>query len=96
MFVFRAIDSVMGSITRPLLNLTSENFEQVFDEAFGYKLEPPFDPYRDSLHYMLSSYIIPYIGMNGYVGMNPILKGYASKRVSKRNQDFKFMYIEFS
>ncbi|XP_049375279.1 desiccation-related protein PCC13-62-like [Solanum verrucosum] len=77
----RAIDSIMGSITRPLLNLTSENFEKIFDEAFGYKLEPPFDPYRDSLHYMLSCYIIPYVGMNGYVGMNPNLKGYASKRL---------------
>lgn len=76
---------MMGSITRPLLNLSSENFEKIFDAAFGYKLDPPFNPYRDSLHYMLSCYMIPYLGMNGYVGMNPNLKGYASKHVSLQN-----------
>ncbi|MCD7452150.1 hypothetical protein HAX54_015262 [Datura stramonium] len=77
----RAIDSIMGGIPRPLLNLSRENIGKIFDAAFEYKLEPPFDPYRDSLSYMLSCYIIPYVGMNGYVGMNPNLKGYASKRL---------------
>ncbi|KAM3325669.1 hypothetical protein P3S67_000794 [Capsicum chacoense] len=61
----RAIDTVMGSIPRPLLNLTSENIGKIFDAAFGHKLEPPFDPYKDSLSYILSCYIIPYVGMNG-------------------------------
>ncbi|CAN4115920.1 unnamed protein product [Withania somnifera] len=75
----RAIDSLMGSIPRPLLNLTPENIGKIFDAAFEYKLEPPFDPYRDSLSYMLSCYIIPYVGMTGYVGINPNLKGYDSK-----------------
>ncbi|PHU07044.1 hypothetical protein BC332_23533 [Capsicum chinense] len=67
----RAIDTVMGSIPRPLLHLTSENIGKIFDAAFGHKLEPPFDPYKDSLSYILSCYIIPYVGMNGMLcGIN--------------------------
>ncbi|XP_075108766.1 ferritin-like catalase Nec2 [Nicotiana tabacum] len=77
----RAIDKTVGGIPRPLMDLSRENFAKLFDEAIGYELEPPFDPYRDSLSYMLSCYVIPYVGMNGYVGMNPQLKGYAAKHL---------------
>lgn len=64
------------------MDISAENFAKFFDEAFGYKLEPPFDPYRDSLSYMLSCYVLPYVGSNGYVGANPYINGYKSKRVS--------------
>ncbi|XP_059651043.1 ferritin-like catalase Nec2 [Cornus florida] len=75
----RAIKSTVGGFPRPLMDLSSKNFAKLFDEAFGYKLLPPFDPYRDSLSYMLGSYVIPYMGLVGYVGTNPNLIGYKSK-----------------
>ncbi|KAF3659894.1 putative GDP-mannose-dependent alpha-mannosyltransferase-like [Capsicum annuum] len=71
--VYMAIDTVMGSIPRPLLNLTSKNIGKIFDAAFGHKPEPPFDPYKDSLSYILSCYIIPYVGMNGILLMAGLL-----------------------
>ncbi|KAE9448171.1 hypothetical protein C3L33_19928, partial [Rhododendron williamsianum] len=46
---------------------------------FRYKLTPPFDPYRDSLSYMLGCYVIPYMGLVGYVGANPLINGYETK-----------------
>ncbi|XP_052182866.1 ferritin-like catalase Nec2 [Diospyros lotus] len=77
----RAIKSTVGIFPRPLLNLSAQNFAKIFDEAMGYHLEPPFNPYRDSLSYMMASYVIPYMGLVGYVGANPLLVGYKSKRL---------------
>uniref|UniRef100_A0A5B7AQX7 Putative desiccation-related protein PCC13-62-like n=1 Tax=Davidia involucrata TaxID=16924 RepID=A0A5B7AQX7_DAVIN len=77
----RALISTVGGFPRPLLNLSAPNFAKLFDEAFGYALVPPFDPYRDSLSYMLASYVIPYMGLVGYVGANPNINGYQSKRL---------------
>ncbi|OIT35895.1 PREDICTED: desiccation-related protein PCC13-62-like [Nicotiana attenuata] len=77
----RAIFYTVGGFPRPFMDISAENFAKFFDEAFGYKLEPPFDPYRDSLSYMLSCYVLPYVGLNGYVGANPFINGYKSKRV---------------
>ncbi|XP_059313175.1 ferritin-like catalase Nec2 [Lycium ferocissimum] len=77
----RALNSTVGVFPRPLLDLSAKNFGKIFDEAFGYKLIPPFDPYRDSLSYMLSCYVIPYVGLVGYVGTNPNINGYETKRL---------------
>ncbi|KAL2941016.1 Desiccation-related protein PCC13-62 [Bienertia sinuspersici] len=77
----RALKATVGGIPRPLMDISPENFAKVVNEAFGYELKPPFDPYRDSLSYMLASYIIPYMGLNGYVGANPQIRGYVSKRL---------------
>ncbi|THG09993.1 hypothetical protein TEA_009981 [Camellia sinensis var. sinensis] len=66
------------------MDLSAHNFAKLFDEAFGYQLRPAFDPYRDSLSYMLGSYVIPYMGLVGYVGANPLLNGYKSKRKKKQ------------
>ncbi|KAA8536843.1 hypothetical protein F0562_029321 [Nyssa sinensis] len=77
----RILESTVGGIPRPQLNLSAPNFASVFDAAFGYALMPPFDPYHDSLSYMLASYVIPYMGLVGYVGANPIINGYQSKRL---------------
>ncbi|XP_057502047.1 ferritin-like catalase Nec2 [Actinidia eriantha] len=77
----RIIQSTVGAFPRPLLNLSAQNFAKLFDEAFGYGLDPPFDPYRDGLSYMLGSYVIPYMGLVGYVGANPLLMGYKTKRL---------------
>ncbi|KAF6142648.1 hypothetical protein GIB67_015134 [Kingdonia uniflora] len=77
----KAIIETLGGFPRPLLDLSSQNFAEVMDDAFGYKLYPPFDPYLNSINYMLASYVIPYMGLVGYVGTNPYLKGYKSKRL---------------
>ncbi|XP_060169191.1 ferritin-like catalase Nec2 [Lycium barbarum] len=77
----RALNSTVGVFPRPLLDLSAKNFEKLFDEAFRHKLIPPFDPYRDSLSYMLSCYVIPYVGLVGYVGTNPNINGYETKRL---------------
>jgi hypothetical protein len=78
----RAIERTVGGIPRPLIDLSANSFARVMDEAFGYHLDPPFDPYVDSLNFLLACYVIPYLGINGYVGTNPIIDGYESKRVS--------------
>ncbi|KAJ8749635.1 hypothetical protein K2173_026284 [Erythroxylum novogranatense] len=75
----RAILKTFGGVPRPLYDLSRENFAKVFDQAVGYKLHPPFDPYYDSIHYLLSCYVIPYVGLVGYVGTIPNLANYTSK-----------------
>ncbi|XP_010674042.2 ferritin-like catalase Nec2 [Beta vulgaris subsp. vulgaris] len=77
----RALKTTVGGIPRPLMDLSPENFASIVNQAFEHDLKPPFDPYRDSLSYMLASYIIPYMGLNGYVGANPQIRGYVSKRL---------------
>ncbi|KAI3448581.1 hypothetical protein Pfo_005246 [Paulownia fortunei] len=77
----RALKTTVGGFPRPLLDLSAKNFAKLFNEAFGYKLVPPFDPYLDSLSYMLASYVVPYVGILGYVGTNPKLNGYITKRL---------------
>jgi Ferritin-like domain len=52
------------------------------DMAFNCKLNPPFDPYANGLNYLLASYIIPYVGLTGYVGANPKLQSPQAKRVN--------------
>lgn len=73
-----------GGIPRPLLDISRENFAHLFDEAVGYHLDPPFDPYADTTKYFLASYALPYVGGTGYVGANPCLANFTSKRVKKR------------
>ncbi|XP_043720990.1 desiccation-related protein PCC13-62-like [Telopea speciosissima] len=75
----RAIERTVGGFPRPLLNLSAHNFAKLMDQAFEYPLIPPFDPYRNSLNFMLASYLIPYVGLTGYVGTNPFINGYKAK-----------------
>ncbi|XP_068664991.1 ferritin-like catalase Nec2 [Aristolochia californica] len=77
----RAITTTVGGFPRPLIDLSSHNFAKLFDEAVGRPLSPPFDPYENSINYVLASYVIPYVGMVGYVGANPNIYGYVSKRL---------------
>ncbi|CAL2281147.1 unnamed protein product [Prunus armeniaca] len=69
----RAIITTIGGFPRPLLNLSRENFAALFDQAAGFPLTPPFDPYANSVNYLLASYAIPYVGLAGYVGTIPDL-----------------------
>ncbi|KAJ8542123.1 hypothetical protein K7X08_016989 [Anisodus acutangulus] len=77
----RAIKNTIAGFPRPLLNLSRESFAAVMNDAFGHPLEPPFDPYANDINYLLASYVIPYVGLTGYVGANPKLQSPTAKRL---------------
>lgn len=77
----RAIKATVKGFPRPLMDLSSESFAKVMDLAFGRPLDPPFDPYANTLNYLLASYLIPYVGLTGYVGANPNLESPRPKKV---------------
>ena len=64
------------------MDLSKESFAKVVDAAVGKKLSPPFDPYYSGVHYLLASYLIPYVGLTGYVGTIPKLQAPTSRRVT--------------
>ncbi|CAM6051241.1 unnamed protein product [Sphagnum compactum] len=64
---------------RVQLNLSAANWAHIIDNAFGKKLNPPFNPYSNSLNYLISTYTIPYVGLTGYVGTIPLLQGEGAK-----------------
>ena len=64
---FQIIDK-FGGIPRPLLNISRENFARGFNGIVGFNLIPPFNPYANTLNYLLAAYSIPYIALGGYVG----------------------------
>ncbi|XP_052188511.1 desiccation-related protein PCC13-62-like [Diospyros lotus] len=77
----RAIKKRVEGFPRPLLNLTKEAFGDVMDSAFGRPLKPPFDPYANELNFLLASYVVPYVGLTGYVGANPKLISSIAKKL---------------
>lgn len=77
----RAIKSTVRGFPRPLLNISAEVFANVMNSAIGRTLEPPFNPYDNELNFLLASYVIPYVGLTGYVGANPNLQSFAAKRL---------------
>lgn len=77
----RAIKSTVPGFPRPLLNLSKEAFADVMNSAFDRPLYPLFDPYANDINYLLASYVIPYVGLTGYVGANPLLKSVTAKQL---------------
>lgn len=77
----RAIKATVKGFPRPHLDLSAKQFSKVFDAAFGTKLNPPFDPYANSVNYLLTSYLVPYVGLTGYVGTNAYLRSKSAKRL---------------
>ncbi|KAK2990194.1 hypothetical protein RJ640_014646 [Escallonia rubra] len=77
----RAIKNAVPGFARPLLNLSAASFATVMNNAFGRPLVPPFDPYANELNYLLASYVIPYVGLTGYVGANPKLESATAKKL---------------
>ncbi|KAK7329593.1 hypothetical protein VNO77_23763 [Canavalia gladiata] len=77
----RAIKSTVKGFPRPLLNLSSASFAEAVNSAFGKPLQPPFDPYANDVNYLLASYLIPYVGLTGYVGANPLLQNATSRKL---------------
>ncbi|KAF7806785.1 desiccation-related protein PCC13-62-like [Senna tora] len=68
----RAIRSSLGDqaqfSSRPLLNLSDNLFAQIMNDAFGRTLRPPFNPYANTINFLIASYVIPYVGVTGLVG----------------------------
>ncbi|KAD4385139.1 hypothetical protein R6Q59_010712 [Mikania micrantha] len=77
----RAIKKTVRGFPRPLLNLSAESFATVMNDAFGSPLSPPFDPYANDINYLISCYVIPYVGLTGYVGANPELHSPVSRKL---------------
>ncbi|XP_004486531.1 ferritin-like catalase Nec2 [Cicer arietinum] len=77
----RAIKSTVKGFPRPLLDLSKSSFAKVMDSAFGRPLVPPFDPYANDINFLLASYVIPYVGLTGYVGANPLLQNATSRKL---------------
>jgi hypothetical protein len=79
-----ALQKALGSyyFPRVQLDLSAANWAKTIDNAFGEKLNPPFNPYKNSLNYLISIYTIPYVGLTGYVGTIPLLQGVGAKAVS--------------
>ncbi|CAN1147282.1 Desiccation-related protein PCC13-62 [Linum perenne] len=63
----KAIKSKVKGFPRPQLDLSPSSFAKIIDSAFGKPLSPPFDPYANSINYLIASYIIPYVGLTGYL-----------------------------
>lgn len=78
-------DAPRCAFPRTLLDISKKTWATAMDKAFmsyfNKTLNPPFDPYEDSLKYLISTYFIPYVGLTGYVGANPLLKGYNAKKL---------------
>ncbi|XVF62409.1 hypothetical protein PTKIN_Ptkin09bG0005400 [Pterospermum kingtungense] len=77
----KAIKKTVKGFPRPQLDLSAASFAKVIDHAFKRPLVPPFDPYANSINYLIASYLIPYVGLTGYVAANPKLLGAISKRL---------------
>eukprot|EP00246_Nothoceros_aenigmaticus_P008951 TRINITY_DN24222_c0_g1_i1.p1 TRINITY_DN24222_c0_g1~~TRINITY_DN24222_c0_g1_i1.p1 ORF type:complete len:307 (-),score=41.66 TRINITY_DN24222_c0_g1_i1:345-1265(-) len=58
---------------RVQLTLGKHIFSNIVDQAFGEAFDPPFDAYANSLNFFLATYLIPYVGLTGYVGASPNL-----------------------
>ena len=63
----------MRGFPRPLLDISAANFGKIIEQALNATLDPPFNPYENSVNFLIASYIIPYVGLTGYVGANPKL-----------------------
>jgi len=74
-------ETVKKAIPRPQLDLRVEVWAKFFEEALGYRLIPPFNPYENSVNFVLSVYFLPYMGLTGYVGANPNLTSPTAKRL---------------
>eukprot|EP00250_Pteridium_aquilinum_P023293 c26590_g1_i1 orf=159-1148(-) len=77
----RAIkETIPDAFPRVQLDLSKKTFAATMEAALG-RLSSPFDAYANSLNYLLASYLIPYVGLTGYVGASPQLQSTRAKRL---------------
>ncbi|KAK9945639.1 hypothetical protein M0R45_011143 [Rubus argutus] len=63
----RSIFETVGGFPRPLLNLSVTLWALLFDLALKKPLIPPFNPYRNSLSFLLAAYAMPDLAQTSYV-----------------------------
>ncbi|KAK4478349.1 hypothetical protein RD792_017639 [Penstemon davidsonii] len=69
----RAIQRTFPGFPRPLMDLSKTSFASIMNNAFGEALVSEFDPYANDINYLIASYVLPYVGLTGYVGATPKL-----------------------
>merc|ERR1711915_615730 len=77
----RALKKTVTGFPRPQLDLSATHFARIINAALNTTLSPPFDPYANSVNYLLASYVVPYGGLTGYVGANAHLRSKTAKRL---------------
>ncbi|KAA0068011.1 desiccation-related protein PCC13-62-like [Cucumis melo var. makuwa] len=95
----RAVIEAAGGrgIKRPLLNLSKEVFSDIFDKAIGFKLKPRFDPYSNSINFLLAANLFPYTGLVGLVGATPLLLlPQSRKRANETVHPYNITVAEFT
>jgi hypothetical protein len=80
----RAIKQTVRGFPRPLLDISAANFGKIIEQALNATLDPPFNPYENSVNFLIASYIILYVGLTGYVGANPRLLTPQARKVCER------------
>ncbi|KAF4361407.1 hypothetical protein F8388_012867 [Cannabis sativa] len=63
----RAIKNFVEGFQRPLLDLSSSVFAGFINSALGRELKPAFDPYNNTLNFLIASYAIAHIGPTAYL-----------------------------
>jgi hypothetical protein len=78
----RAIKQTVRGFPRPLIDISAANFGKIVEQALNATLDPSFNPYENGVNFLIASYIIPYVGLTGYVGANPKLLTPQARKVS--------------
>ncbi|TYI12461.1 hypothetical protein ES332_A09G279600v1 [Gossypium tomentosum] len=77
----KAIINVVRGFPRPQLDLSASTFAKVMDQAFDRPLQPPFNPYANNVSFLIAAYLIPYVGLTGYVDTIPKLFSTTSRKL---------------
>ncbi|RWR88110.1 desiccation-related protein PCC13-62-like protein [Cinnamomum micranthum f. kanehirae] len=77
----RALKKHVEGFPRPLMDLSPSCFSNLMDKAFGHSLSPSFNPYANSVNFLLASYLLPYVALTAYEGFNPHLHSPTSRRL---------------
>lgn len=58
------VNGYNNSVPCPLLNITG-GFQQYFDRATNKTSNPPFDPYKNDINFLLATWSLEEIGATG-------------------------------
>ncbi|KAL6217253.1 hypothetical protein ACLB2K_010470 [Fragaria x ananassa] len=69
----RTMVETVGGMKRPLIDVGRVNWGIIFNLALKTTLIPPFNPYENSLNFLLAAYTMPYLAQVSYVNSIPSL-----------------------
>ena len=95
--VDRELSTKLGAkaITRPEIDISRKVWNGLFNEAFGVKLKPAFDPYTTGNHFLLAAYMLPYVSYTGYVSIGMHAEGSSARDVSSIHRTNQKKKLEF-